>query len=129
MLPLVVSGPSGVGKTTLNQMLLKRHNLFQLVVSVTTRAPRSHEQEGVHYYFRGEEEYRRHLEQGDFVESQSLFGNHYGTLRSDLEQIQQQGKVPLFEIDIHGALQIHQQMDAHFLFLLPGRREQLKERL
>ncbi len=57
MIPLVISGPSGVGKTTLNQMLLARRPLFQLVVSVTTRPRRPYEQEGVHYYFQTEQEY------------------------------------------------------------------------
>lgn len=130
MIPLVISGPSGVGKTTLNQMLLKEYKEFKLVVSLTTRKQRINEIEGEHYYFTTHERFQQHLDNEEFVETQQLFGNHYGTLYSELQRIQHNHNIPVFEIDIQGALQIHRSsLKANYLFIQPSHIQQLHHRL
>ena len=83
---LVVSGPSGVGKGTLDKALMDRNRKIKMSVSATTRAPRPGEIEGVHYFFKTEEEFKAMVDRGEFLEYMHVFGsNYYGTPRSFVE--------------------------------------------
>ncbi len=99
--PLVMAGPSGVGKGTLIKLLTDRYpDLFDFSVSCTTRKPRPGEVHGKHYYFVNMDEYRSKKDQGEFVESNEVHGNYYGTLRSEIERIRASGKVTAIS-DLH----------------------------
>lgn len=128
---IVVSGPSGVGKGTLVQELLRRMPELVLSVSVTTRAPRAGEQDGVHYYFRTEEQFQQMVENGDLLEyAQFVTGLYYGTPRAHVEEAIAQGRDVLLEIDVKGAIQVKERWQhGVYIFLLPPSMQELETRL
>lgn len=129
---VVITGPSGVGKSTIARALLSRCPQLAFSVSATTRAPRPGEQEGINYYFISKEEFERRIKANEFVEWEEVFpGVYYGTLRSELDRIWQLGKHALLDIDIKGALKIKEQYGerAIIIFILPKEREELYRRL
>lgn len=106
---VVLSGPSGSGKTTIVQRLLRESPIpLQMSISATTRPMRPGEVEGVNYYFLTQPEFDRRLENGEFLEFAEVHksGYWYGTLRSELERIQQSGAWALLEVDVQGALNV-----------------------
>ena len=99
---LVVSGPSGVGKGTLVKALMDRNSRIRMSVSATTRAPRPGEIEGVHYFFKTEDEFKSMVDRGEFLEYIHVFGSkYYGTPRSFVEQQLENGYDVILEIDVH----------------------------
>lgn len=129
--PLVLAGPSGVGKGTLIKLLTDRYpSLFDFSVSCTTRKPRPGEVHGKHYYFVTSDEYRVKKEQGEFVECNEVHGNHYGTLRSEIERIREEGRICILDIDVGGAKQIFDSgLDCNYLFIMPPSMKELENRL
>jgi guanylate kinase len=128
---VVISGPSGVGKSTVRQALfsMKGHNLVYSV-SMTTRAPRASEKEAVDYYFVSKEEFNRRIEEELFLEFAEFVGNMYGTPLDKVEELLDQGKEVVLEIDTEGALQVRSKMpDAIMIFIVPPTKEALYERL
>ena len=126
----VITGPSGVGKGTLIRALLDRIPRLELSVSATTRAPRPGERNGVEYHFLRPEEFEQRVRAGDFVEHATYSGNHYGTLRSELERRLNDGVPIVLEIEVQGARQVRQTVpDAVAVFIAPPSREALKARL
>jgi guanylate kinase len=124
---LVVTGPSGVGKGTLIRKLLERRPDYSLSVSATTRSPRPGEVEGRDYHFLTEQEFERRLAAGDFLEHALYAGNHYGTLREEVERAQ--GNLVL-EIEVEGARQVRKALpEATQVFIAPPSDEALRERL
>ena len=126
----VISGPSGVGKSTLIQHLL-RDERFALSVSCTTRAPRAGEREGVDYYFIDRPEFERRIAAGDFLEHAVVHGRHlYGTLRSEVERLVALGRIVILDIDVQGgeALRV-KRVPGYFLFIAPPDQEALAQRL
>ena len=128
---VVLSSPSGAGKTTLTRRLLRENPNMSMSVSATTRAPRSGEVDGVDYYFvdkRGFEEMR---EKSDFLEHAKVFDNYYGTPRAPVENALSQGRDIIFDIDWQGAQQLTQAAadDLVKIFILPPDMAQLEERL
>jgi guanylate kinase len=104
---IVVTGPSGAGKGTLERVVLERIPVLELAVSATTRARRATEQDGREYWFVTEDEFERGVRNGDFLEWVTyVSGNRYGTLRSEIDRIQEAGKVPLLDLEIEGALRV-----------------------
>jgi guanylate kinase len=104
---IVISGPSGCGKSTLIERLLdERAWALHLSVSVTTRKARPGEVDGVHYYFWQRDRFLQEVEAGGFLEWADVFGNHYGTLRREVEPYRQQGMGVLLEIDVEGRRQV-----------------------
>jgi guanylate kinase len=128
---VVISGPSGVGKSTVRQALfsMKGHNLVYSV-SMTTRAPRDTEREAVDYYFVSKEEFDRRIDEDMFLEYAEFVGNMYGTPLDKVEELLDEGKEVVLEIDTEGALQVRSKMpDAIMIFIVPPTKEALYERL
>jgi len=127
---IVVAGPSGSGKTTIARALLERNPSLEFSVSATTRERRPTEEDGKDYFYLSREDFVRRVEAGDFVEWEEVFGNLYGTLRSEVDRALRGGRHMLFDVDVKGALSIKRHYpDALLLFILHPSREVLEERL
>ena len=127
---VVLSAPSGAGKTTICKKLVERNPDFRISVSATTRPPRPGEVNGVDYYFISPEEFQQKIARGEFLEYENVHGNYYGTLRETVEELLDNGFTVLFDIDVNGALKIKQQYpDAILIFIRPPSLEELKRRL
>ena len=128
---LVVSGPAGVGKGTINNALMKRNPNIKMSVSATTRAPREGEIDGVHYFFKSEDVFREMIAQNDFLEYMHLFQMHYsGTPKSFVVDELALGNSVLLEIDVQGAMKVKQAYpEAVLVFLAPPSMSELKSRL
>lgn len=129
--PIVISGPSGVGKGTLITMLLKKHGgVLSKKVSHTTRPPREGENHGIDYFFVTKDEYDQIRDSDDFLELNNYDENDYGTSRKALQGIIAEGKVPIMEMDYNGIQQLKDQAyDARFIFLAPPEMTELEKRL
>lgn len=129
---IILSAPSGAGKTTVLQAVLKQIPELAFSISATTRPPRANEQHGTHYYFLAITEFEQLKAQGAFVEWEEVYpGRFYGTLYSEIERIQKEGKIPIFEVDVFGGISLKQKFgkQALSIFLNPPSLEALKERL
>ncbi|HLH49187.1 MAG TPA: guanylate kinase [Roseiarcus sp.] len=129
---LILSSPSGAGKTTLTRMLLQDKALdLTLSVSVTTRERRSSEADGIHYHFIGARQFETMRAAGDLLESADVHGHRYGTPRGPVEAVLAEGRDMLFDIDWQGAQQLRDAMGADVvsIFILPPSMRELKARL
>lgn len=126
----IISAPSGAGKSSLIQALLKRHGDMQVSVSHTTRAPRPGEQDGVHYHFVSVADFKTLIGKDEFFEWAEVFGNYYGTSKSAIRDLLSQGIDVFLDIDWQGARQIKQQApEALGIFILPPSLAELEQRL
>jgi guanylate kinase len=126
----VIAAPSGAGKTSLVHALMQREPRLRFSISYTTRAPRPNEQPGRDYFFVSKEEFQRMIAEGAFLEHANVFDNYYGTSKSQVEQMLEQGDNVLLEIDWQGARQVRAAMpDCASIFILPPSREALEARL
>ena len=127
---LVISGPSGAGKGTICKALLEKHKEIYLSVSATTREPRNGEVEGVNYFFLKKEDFLQKVEEGDFLEHAEVYGNYYGTPKSSVQKMIDEGRDVILEIDIQGALKVKENCEEGiFIFILPPSMEELKQRI
>ncbi len=127
---LVISGPSGAGKGTLVERLLKKDPTFCFSVSVTTRARRKNEIDDVHYHFISEAEYDKLLEQDAFLEHASVHNHRYGTLKSEVYERMERGQNVLLDIDPQGARTVMaKEPSCVSVFILPPSYSELKVRL
>ena len=128
---VVISGPSGAGKSSFVKELLSRHSLDLVYsVSATTRARRAHEVEGRDYFYLSREEFRRRVEENEFIEWAEVHGEWYGTLRSQTELALRSGKNVLLDIDVQGGRSVRRiYPDGVFIFVLPPSLADLEERL
>ena len=134
---ILISAPSGGGKTTLCQQLLAARPDMARAITSTTRAPRPGEQDGVDYYFFTDAEFQRRQEQGAFIEHATVFGRSYGLLRAELLDKLRSGRDVLLNVDVQGAATIRQQAQADpelrralvSVFLTPASIQVLAERL
>lgn len=129
---IIITAPSGAGKTSITQYLLKKYPLLAFSVSAATRKPRAGEIDGVQYHFMSEAEFRSNIEANAFVEWEMVYeGNYYGTLQSELENSWKLGKTPVLDIDVKGAIHIQQQFGSNCLsiFIEPPSVNELKKRL
>ncbi|MFM2162729.1 MAG: hypothetical protein RLZZ383_2241 [Pseudomonadota bacterium] len=126
----VVSGPSGVGKSTLIDALMRRVPGIAFSVSATTRDPRPGEVDGVHYHFLTPEAFEAEIAADAFLEHADVYGRRYGTLIGPTQDVLARGGSLLLDIDVQGAAQVRGRMpDAVHIFLLPPDRETLEKRL
>lgn len=126
----IVSAPSGAGKTSLVTALIKADKRVSVSVSHTTRAMRPGEQHGVNYHFVSHDDFKGLIAKGDFLEHAEVFGNFYGTSRSALQEVLDQGNDLILEIDWQGAQQVRKLMpEALSVFILPPSQQALRERL
>ncbi len=127
---IVISAPSGAGKTTIAKEIRKRYPELAFSVSATTRPRRSGEVEGEDYYFLSKEEFERQAKAGDFVEWEAFFGNLYGTLKKEVDRFVNKGQHLLFDVDVNGGLSIKSVYpDALLIFIRPPSFEELQRRL
>ncbi|KAI1496166.1 guanylate kinase [Biscogniauxia marginata] len=129
--PVVISGPSGVGKGTLFKRLFAAHpDSFALSVSHTTRSPRAGEADGVDYFFVSRDEFEDLISKGGFVEHAQFGSNRYGTSKRTIEEQTAKGRVVVLDIEMEGVKQIKQSaIDARFVFVKPPSFEELERRL
>lgn len=130
---IVITAPSGAGKTSITKHLLKTFpERLSFSISAATRKARGNEKNGADYYFMSEEEFTNKIQHGEFVEWEMVYeGKYYGTLKSELARIWSQGKIPVLDIDVKGAIHVQQQYPETTLslFIDPPGVDELKRRL
>jgi len=127
---IVLSGPGGVGKSTVSDYLRKNSSDIWVSVSATTRAPRAGEIDGVDYFFRTEHNFKEEIARGDFLEWAHFAGNYYGTPKEPVSEKISSGKSVLLEIEISGAKQVRAASErAYLVFLAPPSISELERRL
>jgi guanylate kinase len=129
---ILITAPSGSGKTSVVNHLMKKFPQLSFSVSATTRQPRNGEKNGVHYYFISEPEFREKIHNKEFLEWEMVYeGKYYGTLKSDIERIWKENKIPVLDIDVQGAIHVQQQYPVNTIaiFIQPPSIEELKRRL
>ena len=128
--PIVMSAPSGGGKTTIARLLLERRRDVGYSVSCTTRAPRPGERDGVDYHFITRTEFDAKVEAGEFAEWADVHGNRYGTLRSAIREVTESGRHVMLDIDVQGARQVTAAFpESLTIFIIPPSVEVLVARL
>lgn len=127
---LIISAPSGAGKTTIIRRLMDENPLLAFSVSTTTRKPREGEVEGDSYYYTDHETFQRMIDAGEFVEWAKVHTNYYGTSKKEVDRIRAAGKIPVFDVDVQGARNLRDNIDdAVLIFILPPSIDSLVERL
>ena len=127
---VIVSGPSGVGKSTICREAVKRLDNVQLSISVTTRQKSETEVDGEHYWFISGEEFKQRLKAGSLLEYAEVFGNMYGTPRDKVDEAIRAGESVILEIDVQGGRRVkHSYKDAVMIFILAPSQKQLKHRI
>ena len=126
----IISGPSGVGKSTVLNALLKEYPDLYFSVSATTREPREGELDGIHYHFIEPENFHKMIEEDAFLEYAEYVGNFYGTPKRFVDEAMEQGKDVILDIEVQGALQVvHKRPDVVRIFIAPPSWQALEERL
>ncbi len=128
---IVLSGPSGVGKGTVRKAVFSQENTsFEYSISMTTRAPRAGEVDGMDYFFKTREEFESLIQQGKLLEYAEFVGNYYGTPVDYVRETLDKGKDVFLEIEVQGAQQVRQKFpDGLFIFLAPPSLKELKNRI
>lgn len=129
---LIITAPSGAGKTSITKYLMKLFPQLAFSVSAATRSPRAHETNGVDYHFLSTEDFQQKIQNNEFIEWEMVYeGKYYGTLKSELQRIWQNNQVPVLDIDVKGAIHVQQQFPRQTLalFIEPPSIEELKKRL
>lgn len=129
--PIVIAGPSGVGKGTLYKLLFERHpGSFALSISHTTRSPRPGEQDGVDYYYVTKDAFKELIAQDKFVESAQFGSNFYGTSKATIAEQSARGRVVVLDIEMEGVKQVQRSdIAARYVFVAPPSMEELESRL
>jgi len=129
---IIITAPSGAGKTSITHYLLNQHHVLTFSISATTRQRRGTEVDGKDYYYISVESFQQKIMNNDFAEWEMVYeGKYYGTLKTELERIWNENKIPILDIDVKGAIHIQQQYKDQTLsiFIEPPSVEELKRRL
>ncbi len=128
---LVLSSPSGGGKTVVAKHLISKFSKFIFSVSATTRSPRINEKNGIDYYYFSKEEFQNLLNEDKFIENEEIFGNYYGTLKSEIDSKLSEGNYVIFDIDVKGAIAVKKAYpnDTLLVFIAPPSLKVLESRL
>lgn len=129
---IIITAPSGAGKTSITRHLMKVFPKLAFSVSAATRKPRGNEKNGVDYLFISTEEFQEKIRHNEFVEWEMVYeGKYYGTLKSEMDRIWSQGKIPVLDIDVKGAIHVQQQYPDSSLsiFIQAPSIDELKKRL
>lgn len=129
---LIITAPSGAGKTSITRYLMQRFPQLAFSVSAATRQPRGNEKNGLDYHFMSVEDFQQKIQNNEFVEWEMVYeGKYYGTLKSELQMIWSLDKIPVLDIDVKGAIHVQQQYPDTTLsiFIEPPSVEELKKRL
>lgn len=129
---IIITAPSGAGKTSITRHLLAKFPKLSFSISATTREKRSFEREGVDYHFLSSEAFQEKITNQEFVEWEMVYeGRYYGTLKSELQRIWEEGRIPVLDIDVKGAIHVQQQytQSALSIFVDPPSVEELRKRL
>lgn len=129
---IIITAPSGAGKTSITHYLLKKYPALSFSISAATRNPRAGEVNGKDYYFMSVEDFQQNIKDNAFVEWEMVYeGKYYGTLKTELERIWNENKVPVLDIDVKGAIHVQQQFGNNCLslFIQPPSVAELKNRL
>ena len=128
---VILSSPSGAGKTTISKKIQQKHQNFKISVSHTTRKPRPNEVEGIDYFFLTKEQFQNKVNNNEFYEHAKIFGNYYGTSKKSVLDLLKDKNDILFDIDWQGTQQLsqHKELKLTKIFILPPSKEELKSRL
>ncbi len=129
---LIITAPSGAGKTSITKYLMEKFPVLTFSISAATRQPRGTEKNGVDYYFISGEDFKYKIQHNEFVEWEMVYeGKYYGTLKAELQRIWEAGKIPVLDIDVKGAIHVQQQFNEGTLtlFIEPPSVNELKMRL
>jgi guanylate kinase len=129
---IIITAPSGAGKTSITRYLLNKYPKLAFSISAATRSARGNEKNGTDYYFMSEQEFQDKIKNNEFVEWEMVYeGKYYGTLKSELARIWSEGKTPMLDIDVKGAIHVQRQFPKNSLsiFVQPPSVEELRKRL
>ncbi len=128
---VILSSPSGAGKTTISKKIQQKYQNFKISVSHTTRKPRPNEVEGIDYYFINQKDFKNKIKNNEFYEYATIFGNYYGTSKESVLNLLKNKNDVLFDIDWQGTQQLSKFKELNLLkiFILPPSKEELKKRL
>ena len=129
---IIITAPSGAGKTSITHYLLSKYSYLAFSISAATRKPRPYEKDGTDYYFMSVDAFHERIQHDEFIEWEMVYeGKFYGTLKSELVRIWNNGQVPVLDIDVKGAIHVQEQFRDHCLsiFIEPPSIETLKRRL
>ncbi|MGQ1891206.1 guanylate kinase [Thermophagus sp. OGC60D27] len=129
---IIFSAPSGSGKTTIVRQLMQKIPRLSFSISATNRPPRKNEKDGVDYYFLPTEQFRKKINNGEFLEWEEVYqGTYYGTLKSEIDRINAEGKVAVLDVDVVGGTNIKKQygQEALAIFIKPPSLHELEKRL
>ena len=127
---VILSSPSGVGKTTLTKKIQQKYQSFKISVSHTTRSPRSNEVDGVDYHFVSQKKFEGLIDKGEFYEYAKIFGNYYGTLKKNVDETLKESDI-IFDIDWQGTKQLTKFKNLNLIkiYLITDNKDELKSRL
>ncbi len=129
---ILITAPSGAGKTSIVKHLMKKFSSLAFSVSATTRPPRKNEKNGIDYYFISEKDFKEKIHDKEFLEWEMVYeGKYYGTLKSEISRIWKENKVPVLDIDVQGAIHVQQQYPVNtiVIFVQAPSIDELKKRL
>jgi len=129
---IIITAPSGAGKTSITRHLLRQLPQLAFSVSAATRAARGEEKDGVDYYFMSTQAFQHKIQENEFVEWEMVYeGKYYGTLKSELQRLWSEGRVPVLDIDVKGAIHVQKQfpLSSLSIFIEPPSVNELKRRL
>jgi len=130
MFSVIISAPSGAGKTTLIEKLLIQNPIFEFAISTTTRIKRVGEAEGKNYYYVSYEEFMQMVDSGEFLEWAKVHDNYYGTTKKEVDRIKQHSKIPIFDVDVQGARSLRNKLqNVISVFIIPPSIQELERRL